>query len=450
MGSTASIGGGEGAPARLETVLIQQLGGVPSDEGRRILVQGSLLVGRDNPLFAEGYSTLSRRHAELVPERDRFRVTDLGSRHGTFVGGKRVERGVVAHGDLLEVGTVAFVVALAPPLFVPPKHPRLRFASYGFAVALEAVQLARKSRHPLVLVGEAGVGKSALADELAEEPAEGALRTWDLSAGVGEAELAGPLVVDRLDEAGDDAQRALLALLRRREKERTPTRMVVLSCATPKELAQKGRLLPQLLAHLDSWVVSVPALRDRPEDVLPIVRERLRELEPEEPWQIHPKLLARLVGEPWPGNVRALLAEIERLYLSATGAELADRPGPGAISPWKAGSTRRVASDASWFAAPDGTRVELGARRVLRAVLRALVDAHRRGAPLGSRDIARLAWPDERMLARAAANRVYVAVTSLRKLGFGASIENTGEGYRFAAGAVEIVETTEGVASAGR
>lgn len=53
---------------RFETVLVQQVGGAPEDEGRRILVDGRLLLGRDNPIFAERYPEVSRQHAEVVAE----------------------------------------------------------------------------------------------------------------------------------------------------------------------------------------------------------------------------------------------------------------------------------------------------------------------------------------------------------------------------------------------
>jgi hypothetical protein len=47
---------------------------------------------------------VSRRHAELRLEGDQVTVVDLGSTNGTVVNGRRVERTVLAEGDVLELG----------------------------------------------------------------------------------------------------------------------------------------------------------------------------------------------------------------------------------------------------------------------------------------------------------------------------------------------------------
>lgn len=416
MRSTVSVCGGDEAHG-VELMLVQQLGGATEDQGRRVLVGRGLLIGRSSPLFSDRYPPLSRRHAELAFDRGRLHVTDLGSRHGTHVGGNRVARSVVAVGDFIELGGVGFVVAEAPPSFVPAQHPWFAFASYAFSSVLDALGKARASRRPLVIVGEPGVGKSALAEHV----------------------VSGGVVVDRLDEADAAAQHELLTMVRSAEADPDAPRVVVLSCAAPAELASRGKLLDGLFAHLQSWVVRVPPLRERPEDVLPIVRAELQRFAPGKTWEVHPRLASRLVVDRWPGNVRALQAEVERLHLSSSGAALVDHPIDAGVS--RATGLTRVASDGSWFEGPESEREHLGGRRVLRAVLSVLLDARkRRAGAIASREIARLVWPGERIVPRAASNRIYVAVTTLRKLGFGPTIESTGEGYRLAESGIEVIE----------
>ncbi|MBX3184966.1 MAG: FHA domain-containing protein [Polyangiaceae bacterium] len=419
-GSTESMIAEEGT--ELGLVLIQQLGGAPEDDARRVLVTDGLLLGRDNPAFVARYPALSRRHAELKIEGERARVVDLKSRHGTFIGGRRVEQALLAPGELLELGGAGFVLTRAPARFVPARHPRFAYASFAFAAALESVHAARLSRRPVLLVGEHGVGKTALAEELAAPEAASSQRA---------------LLVDRLDEATQGAQRALLTALREAEHNPQAPRVIVTSCEPPEALVASERLLPQLASYLSAWVIQVPPLAARPEDILPIVRRHLTALDPSGPWTLHPRLARRLVMSPWPGNVRALLAEVERLQLGSRDRQLNERLE---AEPQSASSALRVGVDGSWIEDAMGNRTDISGRRVLRSVLRALVEAQLSGEELLTPSaVAERTWPGERMLPRAALNRVYVAVTSLRKLGLGRAIEHVNGGYRFAEGAVEIV-----------
>jgi len=92
----------------------------------------------------------------------------------------------------------------------------------------------------------------------------------------------------------------------------------------------------------------------------------------------------------------------------------------------------RVAEGAQWFEPPHGARVEIHRRRVVRRLLRRLVD-ERAAAPgnvVTVRALVRAAWPGQQFVADSAANRVYVAISSLRKLGLEEVIVTTSGGYR--------------------
>ena len=47
---------------------------------------------------------VSRDHAQIVSENGVFSVVDLGSKHGTFINGERVQRQKLERGDRLEFG----------------------------------------------------------------------------------------------------------------------------------------------------------------------------------------------------------------------------------------------------------------------------------------------------------------------------------------------------------
>ena len=52
----------------------------------------------------------SRRHAEILLAASGWLVRDLDSTNGTFVNGKRVDRGRIQSGDLLQVGRLSLTV----------------------------------------------------------------------------------------------------------------------------------------------------------------------------------------------------------------------------------------------------------------------------------------------------------------------------------------------------
>lgn len=79
-------------------------------------------------------------------------------------------------------------------------------------------------------------------------------------------------------------------------------------------------------------------------------------------------------------------------------------------------------------------RVDLSRRSVLARMLVVLV-RNRIDAPGASLDVASLCaacWPGERIMPGAAANRVYVAISGLRRAGLGADLEHSPAGYRIA------------------
>jgi hypothetical protein len=92
----------------------------------------------------------------------------------------------------------------------------------------------------------------------------------------------------------------------------------------------------------------------------------------------------------------------------------------------------RLGPDAAWFEAPDGSRHELGTRRAMRRVLLALAAArlNHPGTPLTVSSLVEAGWPGERPRSEAGANRVYVVLSALRRMGLRAVLERHDDGYR--------------------
>jgi hypothetical protein len=91
----------------------------------------------------------------------------------------------------------------------------------------------------------------------------------------------------------------------------------------------------------------------------------------------------------------------------------------------------RVEADGARFEAPDGRWIEVGNhpanRRILAALARARVDEPDRALTVD--DLAAAGWPGERILRDAAANRVRVALSQLRRGGL-APLTRTRDGWR--------------------
>ena len=65
--------------------------------------------GQDSDVMIE-HPTVSRQHAAIKLEGDQFRLYDLGSSNGTFVGEQRVREPVTLDdGDRVRFGAVEFV-----------------------------------------------------------------------------------------------------------------------------------------------------------------------------------------------------------------------------------------------------------------------------------------------------------------------------------------------------
>jgi pSer/pThr/pTyr-binding forkhead associated (FHA) protein len=91
--------------------------------GRRMVPvdKGLFSMGRreTNDLRLAG-SEVSRDHAEIVVEGERFVIRDKNSRYGTFVNGETVAEGPLAHGDRIRLGRsggaeLVFLLADGPP-----------------------------------------------------------------------------------------------------------------------------------------------------------------------------------------------------------------------------------------------------------------------------------------------------------------------------------------------
>ncbi|WP_324610877.1 helix-turn-helix domain-containing protein, partial [Streptomyces scabiei] len=231
------------------------------------------------------------------------------------------------------IGAVAVLEPLGAAATVPPRRGAVALAGHTVpwrhAVG-RATELAR-SPEPLLLVGERGTGKTALARELTPEllvvdAAEGELGSVLSALREGHALLIRH--VERLAQPDLATLNSLLAA-----QPGTP----LLATYTPG--TPLGPCLQRFLDRLAARSVTLPALRERPEDVRDLLTAVAPKPGPGQPpltWTLD--ALHALERHPWPGNVTELvhlvraLAEQRRVSGPVRRAELPDpvREGPAA------------------------------------------------------------------------------------------------------------------------
>ncbi|MFT3775997.1 MAG: hypothetical protein QM820_62430 [Minicystis sp.] len=141
--------------------------------------------------------------------------------------------------------------------------------------------------------------------------------------------------------------------------------------------------------------------------------------------------LAHDHGAPRRNELRLAVRLLSRALGEAAAAEVAPAEAAAPIEPPGRGSVLAVGAAQRWFSLGDGARVDLARRGALRLILRALVE-QRQDAPgvgLDADHLFAAGWPGERALPHAAANRVYAAIATLRRLGLEPVLVRQDDGY---------------------
>jgi transcriptional regulator with PAS, ATPase and Fis domain len=166
------------------------------------------------------------------------------------------------------------------------------------------------------------VNCSAFPDNLLESELFGHVRgafTGANMAKPGKFELAsgGTLLLDEIGEMPLSLQPKLLRVLQQREIDRlgdtrplpVDVRVIATTNRSLREHVEAGGFRADLFYRLNVVPLSLPSLRERREDILPLAEHFLRKYEPQNragSYRIAPELAARLEAHQWPGNIREL------------------------------------------------------------------------------------------------------------------------------------------------
>ena len=310
--------------------------------------QGTLGIAFDDP-------TMSREHVKFTVRggSDPVQATDLGSRNGTFLGGRPLVTARAGHGAVVRAGAMVAVLesdagrwtdASEPTADVPGRSATARElrAELGLAAA-DAL--------PVLLQGPTGSGKEFAATELHRRTGRSGrlvrVNVAAIPAMLFESELfghskgafsgaadsrpgrireaaGGTLVLDEIGELPADLQPKLLRALeegvvRPVGASRDVPVDVKFCAATNADLAllvQEGRFRGDLAARLCQHVVRLPGLAQRRSDLVdlanvvhPLIRRGHAK-----PWQdaLTPDALEAMLLHRWPYNLRDLKACLVR------------------------------------------------------------------------------------------------------------------------------------------
>jgi two-component system response regulator FlrC len=220
----------------------------------------------------------------------------------------------------------------------------------------------RRANRPFISVNCAAIPENLLESELFGHE-KGAF-TGAVARRIGKFEEAsgGSLLLDEISEMDGRLQAKLLRALQEREIDRVgggkPVKVDIRVIATSNrdlaEAVRKGTFREDLLYRLNVVNLRLPALRERPGDIVALADHFAKKYAiangvPDRP--ISAAARQRLVSHRWPGNVRELENAVHRAVLLSSGAEIEDfaiRLPDGAPMPASpAAETARAASMAA-------------------------------------------------------------------------------------------------------
>ncbi len=149
--------------------------------------------------------------------------------------------------------------------------------------------------------------------------------------GIFELAHGGTIFLDEISEIPYSLQGRLLRVLQEREVMRIgdnkviPIDVKIISATNKKleELTRVGKFREDLYYRLDILRLELPPLRERVDDIIPLVNSFLREhSQTHRDFKFSPEVVAELTAYPWRGNIRELRNICERLSIISKGDEV--------------------------------------------------------------------------------------------------------------------------------
>jgi DNA-binding NtrC family response regulator len=290
---------------------------------------------------------VSGTHLEVMATEHGLRVRDLGSRNGTYLDDHRVVEMLITKAVTLRCGDTSLEFRPGRPERVPlskaDRFGPLTGATPHMRALFEKLRMIAPTGLSVLVQGETGTGKELVAQAI-HEASDRARRPFvvidcgAIPASLAESTLfghekgaftgagakrvspfveasGGTVFLDELGELPLDLQPKLLRLLaEQRVKSVGSNRYepvdVRVIAATRRDLLEdinEGSFRDDLYFRVAQARIDVPPLRERADDIAPLVRRMLDDLGKSKTFRrITPESFDRLQRHDWPGNVREL------------------------------------------------------------------------------------------------------------------------------------------------
>jgi transcriptional regulator with GAF, ATPase, and Fis domain len=311
---------------------------------------------------------VSGTHFEVISRDDGYRLRDLDSTNGTYVGDLKVKEVYLRPGTTFRVGhtdlrfsPTAEVVEIA--LSERDRFDRAIGGSLKMREIFAILEKVAPSDLTVLITGETGTGKemiargihnassrrgrpfvvldcSAIPRDLIESTLFGHERGSFTGAvgqhrGLFEQAQGGTIFLDEIGELDLALQPKLLRVLEQRELKRVggdktikfDARMVAATNRDLRQMVNAGTFREDLYFRLSVIHVELPPLRERPEDIPALVGAFVRDIGEKSGRSlgVAPDAMQALVAYQWAGNVRELRNVVERAVAMCDGGTIDKR-----------------------------------------------------------------------------------------------------------------------------
>src|SRR5687768_10682038 len=200
-----------------------------------------------------------------------------------------------------------------------------------------------RKKGPFVAVNVAAVPSTLVESELFGHVRGAFTGATDKRMGRFEQADNGTLFIDEIGDFEIGLQAKLLRVLETllvtpvggHEDRKVNVRVVAATSRDIRKMVEEGTFRQDLFYRLNVVMITLPPLRDRPDDVAILVEHFLREISAKKhtpPKKITPEVMRRFQQYRWPGNVRELRNALESMMVLAEGDLLTERDLPERIA----------------------------------------------------------------------------------------------------------------------